>query len=72
MARPLKGRPALNIPLVDILEAVRSHGNQSRAAAELGCSEGSVRKQIGLAGLDLARVLAANNVLELLAENRRQ
>ena len=72
MAKPLKGRPALNIPLVDILKAVRSHGNQSRAAAELGCSEGSVRKQIGLAGLDLARVLAAKNVLELLAENRRQ
>ena len=67
MATPLKGRPRLNIPLMDIIEAVRTHGNQSRAATELGCSEGSVRKQIKLAGLDLDQVLAAEDVGELLA-----
>ena len=70
MATPLKGRPRLNIPLVDILQAVRSHGNQSRAAAELGCSEGSVRKQIRLAGMDLEQLLAAAGVENLLADDR--
>ena len=67
METPLKGRPPLNIPLIDILEAVRSSGNQSQAAAVLGCSEASVRKQIRLAGLDLAQVLAANDVKMLLS-----
>ena len=66
VATPLKGRPRLNIPLVHILEAVRAHGNQSRAATELGCSEGSVRKQIRMAGLDLAQILAARNVQDLI------
>lgn len=70
MVTPLKGRPRLNIRLVDILRAVRVHGNQSRAAADLGCSEGSVRKQIRLAGLDLKKVLAADDVKELLPMGR--
>ncbi len=67
MTEAVKGRPKLNIPIEDILEAVRAHGNQSRAAVELGCSEGSVRKQIRMAGLDLDQVLAAGDVQELLA-----
>ena len=72
MAAPLKGRPRLNIPLADILETVRAHGNQSKAAVDLGCSEASVRKQIRLAGLDLVQVLAAKNVHELLALDQHQ
>ena len=70
MTTPLKSKPRLTAPLVGILEAVRTHGNQSRAAADLGCSEASARKQIGLAGLDLGQVLAAGDVGELLADNR--
>ena len=66
MAAPLKGRPRLKIPLLDILDAVRVHGNQSQAAAAVGCSEGSVRKQIRLAGLDLGQVLAARGIQELI------
>ena len=70
MAGPLTGRPRLNIPLVDILEAVRAHGNQYQAAADLGCSEGYVRKVIRLAGLDLDQVFAARDLEELLAGGR--
>ncbi len=62
MTTPLTGRPKLNIPIRDILEAVRAHGNQVQAASDLGCSEGSVRKQIRMAGLDLGQVLAAQDV----------
>ena len=68
MKTPLKGRPPLNIPLIDILEAVRATGNQSQAAAKLGCSEASVRKQIRRAGLTLAQVLGAEDVGVLLAD----
>lgn len=67
MGTPLKGRPRLNIPLVDILEAVRARGNQYQAADDLGCSEGYVRKEIRLAGLDLEQVLAAEYLETLLA-----
>ena len=72
MSTPLKGRPRLNISLASIIEAVRAHGNQSWAAADLGCSEASVRKQIRLAGLDLAQVLDAETTQELLADKQRR
>ena len=70
MAVPLTGRPRLNIPLVDVLEAVRAHGNQYQAAADLGCSEGYVRKAIRMAGLNLDQVLTAVDLENLLADGR--
>ena len=62
MRTPLRGRPKLDIPLEEILEAVRATGNQTQAAMNLGCSEASVRKQIKQAGLTLAQVLASEDV----------
>ena len=53
--KPRTGRPRLDIPLVEILEAVRVTGNQTHAADRLGCSEAYARKQIRLAGLTLAQ-----------------
>lgn len=70
MTTPLKSKPRLTVPLVGILEAVRTHGNQSRAAADLGCSEASAKKRIGSGGLDKRQVLAAGDVGELLADDR--
>jgi len=71
MATSLRDRPSLSVPLVDILDAVRTHdGNQTWAADELGCSEGWVRKQLRLAGSDLDEVLAAGSVWELTREFR--
>ena len=70
MRTPMKGRPALNIPLIEILEAVKATGNQSQAASDLGCSESYIRKQIRLAGLTLAQVLAARDVKMLLGKKR--
>ena len=66
MKAPLKGRPRLNLSLIEILEAVRATGNQSQAAACVGCSEAYIRKQLRLAGLTLAQVLAAGDARELL------
>ena len=62
MRTPLRGRPKLDIPLEEILVAVRATGNQTHAAANLGCSEASVRKQIKQAGLTLEQVLASEGV----------
>ncbi len=67
MRTPLRGRPRLNTPFEEILEAVRATGNQTQAAMNLGCSEASVRKQINLAGLTLKQVLQAEDVQSLLA-----
>ena len=67
MRTPLRGSPSLNIPLEEILEAVRATGNQTNAATKLGCSEASVRTQINLAGLTLKQVMAAEDVEALLA-----
>ena len=60
MAKSLRGRPSLNIPLSDIIDAVRRHGQVVAAAGELGCSPGYVHKQLKLAGITLAEVLEAS------------
>ena len=67
--KPLTGRPRLDIPLVDILEAVHATGNQSHAAANLGCSEAYVRKRIKSKNLTLLQVLEAEDVKSLLPGN---
>ena len=66
MKAPSRGRPRLNIPLNEILEAVRASGNQSQAATSLSCSEAYVRARLRLAGLSLAQVLDVGDVKALL------
>ena len=70
---PSKGRPSLGISLREILEAVRaqSAGHMMRAARDLTerdrpCSARYIYKRFVDAGLDLARVLAADDVDTLL------
>lgn len=57
MRKTLRGRPALNIPLQGIIDAVNKHGQVVAAARELGCSGAYVHKRFRAAGISLAEVL---------------
>jgi molybdenum-dependent DNA-binding transcriptional regulator ModE len=61
MKRELRGRPPLNIPLEEIIRAVRETGYVMRAARKLGCSDAYIRQRLKAAGLSLAKVLLADN-----------
>ena len=60
MRRTLRGRPALNIPLERIIEAVRETGYAARAAGELGCSDAYIHQRLKAVGLTLADVLGGD------------
>jgi hypothetical protein len=66
MRKTLRGRPALNIPLERVIEAVKNHGQVVAAAKELGCSAAYIHGRFKLAGLDLKQVLEASHLKELL------
>jgi len=57
MAKTLQGRPSLNIPLEQIVEAVRQNRKVTAAARALGCSPAYVHKRLKLAGVSVLQVL---------------
>ena len=66
MSNTLRGRPPLNIPLREILEAVRCHRNVTVAARVLGCSDSYIHVKFKKVGLSFREVLEADTVQELL------
>ncbi len=62
MTKTLRGRPRLDIPLVDILLEIRREGRVLRAARQLGCSDAYVHVKLKEVGLTLRDVLEANDV----------
>ena len=71
MNKTLRGRPPLNLGLMQILIAVRHHGQIVAAARELGCSDAYIHVRLKRAGLSLLRVLEARDVASLLDEEAR-
>ena len=67
MKRPWRGRPPLNLNLVQVLQAVRRHGRVMAAARELGCSDAYIHVRFKRAGLTLQHVLDADSLEELTA-----
>ena len=65
----LRGRPRLNIKLVDVLTAVNRHGRVTTAAQELNCSAAYIHGRMKEAGLTLYQVLEATD-LDSLLESR--
>jgi len=59
MEKTLRGRPRLDIPLQQIVDAVRCHQQVTSAARQLGCSPAYIHKRFKLAGMTLAKVLEA-------------
>lgn len=57
VSKSLRGRPALEIDLADILGAMRRHGQVTGAARELHCSPSYIHARLKAAGLMLAEVL---------------
>ncbi len=51
------GRKPLNIPLKNICETLRAHGNVVAAAQELGCSQAYIFKVLKAKGLKLKDVI---------------
>ena len=51
------GRKPLNIPLKNVCDALRAHGNVVAAARELGCSEGYIFGVLKAKGLKLKDVV---------------
>ena len=51
------GRKPLNIPLKNVCDALRAHGNVVAAARELGCSEGYIFGVLKANGLKLKDVV---------------
>ena len=66
MTKTLRGRPALNLELRDILEAVRHHGKALTAARHLGCSDAYIHQRLRAEGLSLKDVLDAPGIEVLL------
>ena len=64
MARSLRGRPRLDIPLDVIIEAVRRHGQVMAAAKELHCSDAYIHMMLKRSGLSLQQVLEATDSTE--------
>jgi hypothetical protein len=58
----LGGRPALNIPSENIVEAVRQHRQVVAAARALGCSPAYIHKRLKASNLTLAQVLGVTSV----------
>jgi hypothetical protein len=50
------GRKPLNIPLKNVYEALRGHGNVAAAANELGCSQAYIFKVLKANGVKLKDV----------------
>lgn len=53
----LRGRPKLDIPLEEIIKAVKRTGYAMRAARELACSDAYIHQRLKAAGLSLGQVL---------------
>ena len=66
MEKTLRGRPALDIPLERIIEAVKRHGPVVAAGRKLGCSAAYIHRRFKLTGLNLGQVLEAPHSKELL------
>ena len=62
----LRGRPRLNLGLVQILEAVYRHRQVVAAAQELGCSDAYIHVRLKEAGLTLGDVLETRRVEDLV------
>lgn len=58
----LRGRPSLNIPLEQIVEAVKQRRQVVAAARALGCSPAYVHKRLKAVKLTLAQVLEVADV----------
>ncbi len=69
MNNGLRGRPALNLKLSDILSCVRRHGKLLTAARELHCSDSYIHVRLKRAGMSLRDVLEAKSLEELLHDN---
>ena len=65
MKKTLRGRPKLAITLLQILEAVKRHGQVVAAARELRCSDAYIHMRLKRAGLTLWEVLAADSLKDL-------
>ena len=61
-----RGRPSLNLDLVQILKEVRSYGRVIAAARELGCSDAYIHVRMKRAGLTLSHVLESSDPAVLL------
>ena len=68
MKTSLRGRPRLNIQFEAIVSAVRSHGQITAAARELGCSDAYIHQRFKAQGLRFAEVLAGEGLAD--HENR--
>ena len=64
--RTLRGRPALNMPIQRIIDAVRRHGRVTAAAVELGCSQAYIHKRFKQVGITLAEVLETSGAGEVV------
>jgi AraC-like DNA-binding protein len=62
MRSTYRGRPRLDLQLVDILESVRRHGKVTRAARELGCSDSYIHVRFKSTGISLTQVLEATDL----------
>ena len=71
MNSTLRGRPALNLKLSDILSCVRRHGKVLTAARELHCSDSYIHVRLKRAGLSLRDVLEARSTEELLHDRQQ-
>ena len=65
MKKTLRGRPNLAITLLQILEAVKRHGQVVTATRELRCSDAYIHMRLKRAGLTLWEVLAADSLKDL-------
>ena len=72
MHKTLRGRPRLNLELVQILEAVRRHRQVVAAARELGCSDAYIHVCFKQVGLTLGEVLEAPGLESLLVPQPSQ
>jgi molybdenum-dependent DNA-binding transcriptional regulator ModE len=69
MSRETRGRPRLGIASLDIVMAIRSHGQIVAAARELGCSPAYVHARLKFLGITMAQVLEAEDPPGLRLEN---
>ena len=64
MIKTMRGRPRLNIPLDDILAAIRETGYVLRAARKLGCSDAYIHQRLKEVGLSLREVLKPDDEIK--------
>ncbi|MBL7124551.1 MAG: hypothetical protein ISS51_00425 [Dehalococcoidales bacterium] len=57
MEKTLRGRPRLDIPMEEIIRAIKRTGYVMRAARKLGCSDAYIHQQLKSAGFTLRQVL---------------